>query len=202
MSLTNNIDKLGTAGLIVTAVFSPCCFPLFAFIATALGLGSFELFGGWSMWVFQGMVIVSLAGFAISYFRHRCWYPLLVAVPGAISIFYGYHIDESDYWLYYLYAGMAGLMVATGVNYYRNKLHGSCDTCTTMNGRTVELRSTITCPQCGHKEDEIMPTDACAYFYECVKCKTRLKPLKGDCCVYCSYGTVKCPPVQSGENCC
>jgi len=23
-----------------------------------------------------------------------------------------------------------------------------------------------------------------------------LKPLTGDCCVFCSYGTVPCPPIQ------
>lgn len=51
MRLSNNIDKFGTAGLFLTAIFSPCCFPLFAFTASALGLGSFELFGGWTMWI-------------------------------------------------------------------------------------------------------------------------------------------------------
>jgi len=59
-----------------------------------------------------------------------------------------------------------------------------------------ELRSVITCPQCGHGETETMPTDACQYFYECVECGALLKPEKGDCCVYCSYGSVPCPPVQ------
>ena len=42
MKITKNIDKLGTIGLFITAIFSPCCFPLFAFIASALGLGSFN----------------------------------------------------------------------------------------------------------------------------------------------------------------
>jgi hypothetical protein len=51
MKLINNVDKLGTLGLFFTALFSPCCFPLFAFAASALGLGSFELFGGWTMWL-------------------------------------------------------------------------------------------------------------------------------------------------------
>lgn len=64
-------------------------------------------------------------------------------------------------------------------------------------------QSMLTCPNCGHQKTETMPTDACQYFYECENCKTVLKPLAGDCCVYCSYGTVKCPPIQvGGENCC
>ena len=70
------------------------------------------------------------------------------------------------------------------------------------NGKTVELESTLTCPNCGHQKTAFMPTDACVYFYECENCKKRLDPLPGDCCVYCSYGTVKCPPIQAGEHCC
>lgn len=70
------------------------------------------------------------------------------------------------------------------------------------NGKIVETQSTLTCPSCGHKKTEIMPTDSCVYFYECERCKTVLKPLEGDCCVYCSYGTAKCPPLQADGNCC
>jgi len=60
----------------------------------------------------------------------------------------------------------------------------------------IELQSTITCPQCGHSVTKTMPTDACQYIYDCARCGTRLKPKKGDCCVYCSYGDVPCPPIQ------
>ncbi|WP_316633959.1 GDCCVxC domain-containing (seleno)protein [uncultured Flavobacterium sp.] len=70
------------------------------------------------------------------------------------------------------------------------------------NGKQVELKSSITCPNCKHTKMEMMPTDACAFFYECENCKERLRPLEGDCCVYCSYGTLKCPPIQTGEQCC
>ncbi|WP_246223281.1 GDCCVxC domain-containing (seleno)protein [Alteromonas profundi] len=66
----------------------------------------------------------------------------------------------------------------------------------------IELLSAITCPQCNHSQQEVMPTTACQFFYECTHCKTVLKPLSGDCCVYCSYGTVKCPPIQEGSGCC
>ncbi len=67
---------------------------------------------------------------------------------------------------------------------------------------SIISKSTITCPECGHSETEVMPTDACQWYYECKNCKTLLKPLAGDCCVYCSYGTVPCPPVQLGDNQC
>jgi hypothetical protein len=69
--------------------------------------------------------------------------------------------------------------------------------------KSVVLKSTITCPECSFSREETMPEDACAFFYKCEGCKTVLKPKKGDCCVFCSFGTVKCPPVQeSGESKC
>ena len=46
-----------------------------------------------------------------------------------------------------------------------------------------------------------MPTDACQFFYECKGCGARLKPKLGDCCVFCSYGSVPCPPIQAGRTC-
>ncbi|AKA35420.1 hypothetical protein MQE36_03160 [Zhouia spongiae] len=67
---------------------------------------------------------------------------------------------------------------------------------------TTILKSTITCPKCGHKEEEQMPTDACQFFYECKNCKVVIRPKEGDCCVYCSYGTKACPPVQNDMKCC
>jgi hypothetical protein len=61
----------------------------------------------------------------------------------------------------------------------------------------MKLKSTIKCPKCGFEKEEEMPTNACWYFYECTNCKVRLSPNAGDCCVFCSYGSVKCPPKQA-----
>jgi hypothetical protein len=66
----------------------------------------------------------------------------------------------------------------------------------------VILESTLTCPDCGHVETETMPTDACQWFYECKNCTALLKPKQGDCCVFCSYGTVPCPPIQLNPKAC
>ena len=64
------------------------------------------------------------------------------------------------------------------------------------------LQSIITCPHCGHSKTETMPTEACAFFYECENCFKILKPKDGDCCVYCSFGDVPCPPIQKNNSCC
>ncbi|WP_317165131.1 GDCCVxC domain-containing (seleno)protein [Draconibacterium halophilum] len=66
----------------------------------------------------------------------------------------------------------------------------------------IQLKSTITCPACHFQQEETMPENACSFFYECSNCKAVIKPLPGDCCVFCSYGTVNCPPEQKGEKCC
>ena len=67
-----------------------------------------------------------------------------------------------------------------------------------MSG-AITLQSTLTCPKCGHRAEETMPADACQYFYDCSNCGAVLKPLPGDCCVFCSFGTVPCPPVQQNR---
>ncbi len=66
----------------------------------------------------------------------------------------------------------------------------------TSTAFSADFNSTLTCPNCGHAKTEIMPTDACQWFYECEGCRAILRPKVGDCCVYCSYGTVPCPPIQ------
>lgn len=68
---------------------------------------------------------------------------------------------------------------------------------------SIVLASTLTCPQCAHVQTETMPTDACQYFYDCKGCGAVLKPKAGDCCVFCSYADVPCPPIQeTGVSCC
>jgi hypothetical protein len=71
-----------------------------------------------------------------------------------------------------------------------------------MSPVAVAFDSVLTCPECGVSKTETMPTDACQFFYECGNCKVVLRPKPGDCCVFCSYGSVKCPPIQSQSPCC
>ena len=59
--------------------------------------------------------------------------------------------------------------------------------------RDVLLESVLTCPHCGFAKQECMPLDACQFFYRCTACNTLLRPIAGDCCVFCSYGSISCP---------
>lgn len=70
---------------------------------------------------------------------------------------------------------------------------------------SVILESVLTCPECGHAMAETMPEDACQWFYQCEQCHALLKPKPGDCCVFCSYGSMPCPPCQTRRghhHCC
>jgi hypothetical protein len=66
----------------------------------------------------------------------------------------------------------------------------------------VVTSATLTCPECGAASREEMPTDACQYFWTCPSCGARLRPLPGDCCVFCSYADHVCPPRQAGDRGC
>ncbi|MEZ7179579.1 GDCCVxC domain-containing (seleno)protein [Pseudomonas putida] len=66
----------------------------------------------------------------------------------------------------------------------------------------ITLESILTCPRCSFAKQETMPTDACQFYYECCNCKVLLRPHSGDCCVFCSFGSVKCPPIQRQRTCC
>jgi hypothetical protein len=63
----------------------------------------------------------------------------------------------------------------------------------------LKMVSTLTCPVCGRRASETMATESCQYFYECIGCKTLLKPKAGDCCVFCSYGDRPCPSIQEAR---
>jgi hypothetical protein len=62
--------------------------------------------------------------------------------------------------------------------------------------------ATLTCPECHASTIADMPTNACQFFYTCTNCAARLRPLPGDCCVFCSYSDQVCPPKQTDQSCC
>ena len=63
-----------------------------------------------------------------------------------------------------------------------------------------KTKATITCPKCGFKKEEEMPTNACQHSYKCSHCGESLKPKKEDCCVFCSYADTKCPAMQTDDE--
>lgn len=56
--------------------------------------------------------------------------------------------------------------------------------------------SVVKCPVCGFSAAERMPPDRRVLIYRCDGCRAILNPKPGDCCIFCSYGTVPCPAHQ------
>ncbi|MFM2373594.1 MAG: hypothetical protein RJA75_490 [Actinomycetota bacterium] len=70
---------------------------------------------------------------------------------------------------------------------------------------SIVLSSDLTCQACGLVAEQIMPTDFCVWSWDCPGCGHSHKPLPGDCCVFCSFGNVPCPPKQvedGSDSCC
>lgn len=59
--------------------------------------------------------------------------------------------------------------------------------------RRVQHFSVFTCPVCGKRSRDQMPTDASVCRYRCTKCNAMITPIPGRCCIYCSYGDRRCP---------
>lgn len=124
-----------------------------------------------------------------------CWLPALAVVIGGTTGILGLSESLERYSGFLMTASFL-LVGLGGYQYYKRKKSGD------TKDMNVILQSVIKCPKCGHEKEETMPTNACQFFYDCEKCGEVLKPKEGDCCVFCSYGSVKCPPIQEGESCC
>ncbi len=174
-----HLEKLGSLGAVVTAAACPVCFPKLAVLGAVFGLGAFGAYESQLVIAAQVLVGVAVLGHVLAYRRHRGKGLLGLAIGSALAVFAGLYAFE---WL--AYAGFAGLIAAGGADLWRRL------------PRRARTRSVLTCPECGRRQKEAMPADACQFFYECKGCGKLLRPKPGDCCVFCSYGTVKCPPMQ------
>jgi hypothetical protein len=138
----------------------------------------------------------SLIGGAIAFVLATacCWLPALLVLLGGATGWMAF--SESLEQFSGLFMILGAVLVGYGIfKMYSRKKHSEVK-------KMVVLQSILTCPNCSHQKEETMPTDSCAFFYQCESCKANLKPKEGDCCVYCSYGSVPCPPIQKDEGCC
>lgn len=195
--LTRVADKAGALGGVVSAASCPACFPALASLGAAAGLGFLAEFEGWFIRVglplFAGVALIANAA---GWWRHRRWQRALLGMVGPAIVLVAMLLFFGQWWTpRLLYTGLA-LMVGVAL---WDLVRPATPRCAANAARLV---SVLTCPHCGHAKRETMPTDACQFFYECENCHTVLRPKPGDCCVFCSFGSVRCPPVQAQEPCC
>src|SRR6266404_8785226 len=177
------LGSIGSVLALVMAAAAPCCLPIFAAFAGVIGLSALGLDEQFVLYAVQGFALIALMGLVFAVSRHRQFGPLIIGGMAAVAMFFSFHARFSAL---LVYLGLGGLCVASVWNYLLSRKR-----------KDVILQSVITCPKCGQHAEETMPTNACLFFYECSRCGVMLKPKPGDCCVFCSYGSVPCPPVQT-----
>lgn len=71
-----------------------------------------------------------------------------------------------------------------------------------MDGLVIEVlsKNELTCPECGTQQAAEMLDSGHSYAYQCDGCKEIIEKKEESCCVYCSYGEVKCPSQQIKWN--
>lgn len=175
------LDRIGSVGALAATVAAPCCFPLFAAASAALGIGTLGRYETLLLYLFQAFAVVSLLGLALAFREHRRAGPLAIGLASIGALAYTFYVLFRPVTLY---SGLFGLLAATVWNYFCSR-----------RVRPV-LQSIITCPQCGQPTEETMPTNACVFFYDCPVCHSTLKPLAGDCCVFCSYALFRARPCR------
>jgi MerC mercury resistance protein len=180
------LEKIGSFGGILAAAACPVCFPKLALIGALFGLGALGAYESALFAAAQLLIVLAVVGQALAYLRHRKRWLLALGVGSGAAVFAGLYLLRSEA---VVYAGFAGLVVASATDFWSRRARSSA-------GSARVLESVITCPECNHSRRETMPADACQFFYECTHCGAVLRPKAGDCCVFCSYGSVKCPPMQ------
>lgn len=113
------IEKIGSSGVLLTALACPVCWPLFASIGGALGLGFLAPYESVLMvYVFPLFVSVALLGTVLSYRYHRELLPLIIGVVSALFVLVGFYINWQ---LTLMYVGIFGLLISSALSFRANR---------------------------------------------------------------------------------
>ncbi len=112
------LDRVGATGALVAAVAAPCCFPLFAAVAAALGLGALGRYETVVLYLFQAFALLSLLGLALAFPRHRRVSPLVLGLLSVALLAYTFY---QSFQAVTLYGGLSGLLAATLWNYFSSR---------------------------------------------------------------------------------
>jgi hypothetical protein len=184
------LEKIDGFGAIIAAAACPICFPKLALLGAVFGLGALSAYESQLLIAAQVLVVLAVLGHALAFRQHRKRWLLGSGVLSGAAVFGGLYLLNSEA---VTYTGLAGLAVTGATDFWARSRRRARSS---LRRTESVLESVITCPKCGHRKRESMPTETCQFFYECGVCRALLRPKAGDCCVFCSYGPVKCPPVQ------
>ncbi len=118
-----SLDKLGPVAALLAAGGCPACFPLLAIVGSTLGLGFLRPYEGIVMYIFQGLVLLSLIGNIAAYRTHRKPAPLVVGVISPVLVFYAFYVSFNQA---LIYVGLTGLFLAAVLNFIAKRTCRAC----------------------------------------------------------------------------
>lgn len=120
---------IGSLGSIVAALAAaaPCCLPLLASVAGAVGISILFPYSEYTEYMVQAFGLLAVTGTAWSFRAHRKLGPLAVATASAIGLIVVYNLSLIA-WL--LYSALAGLVVAVIWNHHEIKRCNQCQAAT------------------------------------------------------------------------
>jgi hypothetical protein len=101
------LDGIGSVGALFAAIAAPCCFPLFAGVIAAVGLGALGRSEGFVLYALQGFALLSLFGLALGVRQNDSPWPFVLGVASVVVLawsFYGKFSQSA------LYGGLFGLL--------------------------------------------------------------------------------------------
>jgi len=85
----------------------------------SVGWVKFEVFGDFTWWIFQALVLISLITINLSYKFHRSLLPVIIGFISSITIFHAYHFVHDENWQTEMAIGMFGFTVASFINIHK-----------------------------------------------------------------------------------
>lgn len=113
------VDKLGSLGVLLTALSCPVCWPLFASVGSALGLGILLPYEPILMnYAFPGFMGITLVGAVLAYRFHKQITPLIIGVISPLLALYGFYVG----WILILmYTGIFGILISSILSYFATR---------------------------------------------------------------------------------
>src|SRR5207237_10278316 len=100
------LDSIGSVGALVMAFAAPCCLPLFAMIAGAVGITALGLNEKLVLFVLQAFAVIAVIGLTFAASRLRQFGPIILGGLAAFVLVFSFLLGFSEL---LVYLGLGGI---------------------------------------------------------------------------------------------
>jgi hypothetical protein len=163
----------------------PLCWAGSAAFLTYIGLAA--LIPIWQGFV-GVLLLIGLIGLFFDYRAHKDSVALIAYILGAILLYFGrYVFGMWPVW------GFGGIILIGAVIANRRHFQKKQEALKEQGNTSTPEKAMLTCPKCGHEQQETIPVGSCLPRYTCGACEETIQAKDDDCCVFCSYADTACP---------